>query len=307
MTHLMKTMKDMLAYEQKPIHSIQSMILKKFLVNKEKNLFIQSIIGGQRWGFNEINHRAASVPMDTSPCFQSGWCSKKKSLMDVFVKMTPYIFQRGNFIFEKTSHLTVETKMQLLVGGGRHILAIYWHLVYEVIIKIWWEDKFMPLQLHFLHVKKVIQGNYMRIALHQCQPSSVSISLLGCDTNNWWVEWSHLWSVCSILGVMPWWKHVNLALNVYMPLLGFCPGKPHIFSNEYHLMYYGVSGVVLDVELVGKESLAELNKPKRHVAFCCGCFANIFWLKGMLSWTWAFAWWKWLWSQKQRESLQVHW
>ncbi len=45
----------------------------------------------------------------------------------------------------------------------------------------------------------------------------------------------------------------------------FCPCKPHWFGNKYHLMCCGVSGVMLNVDLVeGKDRLDKLNNPKNN-------------------------------------------
>ncbi len=85
----------------------------------QEQVTFSHLFDGQRWGFDGIDCRAATVPIDMAPCFQSGWSPKKKSLMDVFLKMTPYNFFKEVFI-EKSSWLIVKDKMQPL-GEGKFI------------------------------------------------------------------------------------------------------------------------------------------------------------------------------------------
>ncbi len=43
----------------------------------QKQVIFVGLFDIQRWGFDGINCKAASVPINLSPCFQSGWSPKK--------------------------------------------------------------------------------------------------------------------------------------------------------------------------------------------------------------------------------------
>ncbi len=66
--------------------------------------------------FDEIDCRAASVSIDQSPSFQGRWSPNKKSLIDVFVKMTPHNFFK-EVIIQKTSQDLLKHKMMPLDEG----------------------------------------------------------------------------------------------------------------------------------------------------------------------------------------------
>ncbi len=65
------------------------------------------------------------------------------------------------------------------------------------------------------------------------------------------------WELCLEECMLIW------HLIVKCPGWVFCPHKLHPFGNKYHSMCCGVSGVMLNIELVeGKDRPAELNNPK---------------------------------------------
>ncbi len=113
---------------------------------------ILTLIQWPKLGFWWSYCRAVSVSIDWSPSVQDKWSPKKKSLMDVFVKMTPYNFL-DKVIMVKTSFSSQKWN---IVTWGRGIYPIYWNLVDDmhlfwvvvgwllVVIEIWWQDNFIP-------------------------------------------------------------------------------------------------------------------------------------------------------------------
>ncbi len=88
----------------------------------DSQVVFSRLFDSQSWGYDGIDRRRASVPIDNQPTFQGGWTAKNKILMEVFLKMLPYNFFK-TVVLEKTSSALVENKF-LALGEGEFLRYI---------------------------------------------------------------------------------------------------------------------------------------------------------------------------------------
>ena len=98
------------------IKALMSMMtINRLLRIPQEQVTFSCIFDSQSWGYNGIDQRATSVPVNQEPGFQGGW-NPAKSLLKVFKKMVPYKFS-VDVVIEQTSCALVEQCLPPLTEG----------------------------------------------------------------------------------------------------------------------------------------------------------------------------------------------
>ncbi len=226
---------------------------------------------GQSWGFDFIDQRAITGVVDQSPMFQGGWNPKKKSMVDIFVKLLPWDFFLSTIIAHTSNALVLEKMSPLTDGEFLRYIGL-WFLMATVSgfsrTDYWstenFDEKTNPRPFHFAPLMSKRRFDAITRELRFTSKNSPNFVDRIWEVREMIVEWNR--NMVSVF-IPSWILCLDESMSIWNSMFTcpgwvFCPRKPHPFGNEYHTVCCAKSGILMQIELVeGKDRPKEMAAP----------------------------------------------